>query len=436
MKLDIIKDEKNGQGKWHVILDAKTWKKELDKAEVKLIAQVEIPGFRKGKVPTKMAQKQVKPASIIQTATKSAIGVAYNFALSEKPDLVPKNHPEVQIIKNTDKECEILFFFDLPIEITLGQYRELKIAKPTPSVTDEEVNEQIKLLQERFAIFAPKEKGDLVLGDIAIFDFTGFLNGEKFAGGEGKGMELEIGSGKFIPGFEGQMVGMKKADKKTFEVTFPEDYHIANLKGQLVKFEVQLHEIKIKTINEDLEELVKDVSIPDVTTYDQLLVHVKQQIELQKTMTIKEQFMEELISKIAKNSKIIIPNFAVKTETDRLEDEFKKQLASQNFTIENYIAASGISHEEIKKEIEKDAIIQLQNYLIIEEVIKQEKIEVTEEEIDKQLMGLANQFKVTIEEVKKNIKDLSFVTTTLKRNKAFDLLWNNNGKDTSVKVEV
>ncbi|WP_308149407.1 trigger factor [Spiroplasma sp. AdecLV25b] len=428
MKLEIKKDEKNGQGKWHVILDDKVWKKQLDKAETKLINQVEILGFRKGKVPTKLAKKHVKPESIIKTATQSAVGIAYDFALSQKPDLMPTNNqPEVQIIKNTDKECEILFFFDLPSEIVLGQYRDLKIAKPTPSVTDEEVDEQIKLLQDRFAIFAPKEDGDLALGDTAIFDFTGFLDGEKFAGGESKGMELEIGSGKFIPGFEEQMVGMKKGTKKTFEVTFPEEYHVATLKGQLVKFEVELHEIKTKTINDNLEELVKDVNIPDVTTYEQLLVNVKQQIELQKTMTIKEQFMEELIAKIVKNSKIFIPNYAVKIETDRLEAEFKKQLASQNFTIENYIAATGISHEEIRKEIEKDAITQLQNFLIIKEVIEKEKIEVTEAEFENHLLGFANQFKVTIEEVKKNIKDLSLVTTTLKRNKAFDLLWDNNG---------
>lgn len=436
MKLDIIKDEKNSQGKWHVILDTKTWKKELEKAEVKLISQVEIPGFRKGKVPTKMAKKHIKPESIIETATKAGVSIAYKFALEQNPHLKPTNNPpEVQIIKNTNQECEILFFFDLPIEVVLGQYRNLEIAKPTVSVTDEEIDKQIKLLQDRFAIFVPKEEGNLALGDTAVFDFTGFLNGEKFAGGENKGMELEIGSGKFIPGFEDQMIGMEKGTKKTIEVTFPTDYHVPTLKGQLVQFEVELHEIKSKTINEDLEELVKDVNLPDVTTYEHLLINVKQQIELQKTMTIKEQFMEELISKIVKNSKIVIPNFTVKKETDRLENEFKKQLANQNFTIENYIAATGISQEEIRKEIEKDAITQLQNLLILEEVIKQENIEVTETEIEKQLMLFAEQFKVSIEEVKKNIKDLSLVTTTLKRNKAFDLLWNNNGAVSSIKIE-
>lgn len=435
MKLDIIKDEKNYQVKWHVILDTKTWKKELEKAEVKLISQVEIPGFRKGKAPTKMAKKHIKPESIIETATKAGTAIAYKFALDQSPHLKPTNQPEVQIIKNTNQECEILFFFDLPIEIVLGQYRNLEIVKPTVIVTDEEVDAQIKLLQDRFAIFAPKEEGNLALGDTAVFDFTGFLRGEKFAGGENKGMELEIGSGKFIPGFENRMIGMEKGTKKTIEVTFPTDYHVPTLKGQLVQFEVELHEIKTKTINEDLEELVKDVNLPDVTTYEHLLINVKQQIELQKTMTIKEQFMEELISKIVKNSKIVIPNFTVKKETDRLESEFKKQLANQNFTIENYIVATGISQEEIRKEIEKDAITQLQNLLILEEVIKQEKIEVTETEIEKQLMLFAKQFKVSIEEVKQNVKDLSSVTTTLKRNKAFDLLWNNNGTVSNIKVE-
>lgn len=428
MTLNIIKDEKNGLGKWHVSVDAKNWKEQLSKAENRLIAEVEIPGFRKGKVPTKMAKKHITEEQTIQTATKAVIAIAYDFALKQKPNLMPTNQPEVKVEKYTLKECEIMFLFDLPAEITIGKYRDINIVKPAVTVNEEEINIQIKLLQDRFAIFNPKEKGKLAKGDIAVFNFTGFLQGQKFPGGEAKDMELEIGSGKFIPGFEEAMVGMEPKTKKTIEVTFPEDYHVPNLKGQLVQFEIELHEVKIKVVNEDLDELVKDVNIPDVITREQLLENIKKQIKLQKTMTIKEQFMDELIAKIVKNSKIIIPNFAVKNETERLENEFKKQLANQNFTIENYIAATGLSHEEIMKEIRKDAIVQLQNFLVIEEIIKQEKIEVTEDEIQNQLMKFAEQFKISIEEVKENIKDLSLVTTTLKRNKAFDLLWENNGK--------
>lgn len=429
MTLNIIKDEKNGIGKWHVIVDAKTWKKQLAKAETTLIAQLEIPGFRKGKVPNKLAKKHVTAEKILQTATKAVVTIAYDFALKQKPELIPSNQPETKIEKATINECEIMFSFDLPAEIIIGNYRNLNIIKPVVTVNQEEINAQIKLLQDRFAIFSPKEKGKLAKGEIAIFDYTGFLQGEKFAGGEGKDMELEIGSGKFIPGFEEGMIGMEPKTKKTIEVTFPKDYHVPNLKGKLVQFTIELHEIKIKNVNEDLEELVKDVNIPNVTTSEELLENIKKQIELQKTMTIKEQFMEELIAKIVKDSKIIIPNFAVKNETERLENEFKKQLANQNFTIESYVTATGLSHEEITSKIKEDAIIQLQNFLVIEEIIKQEKIEVTETEVQDQLMKFAEQFKISIDEVKKNIKDLSLVTTTLKRNKAFDLLWENNGKN-------
>lgn len=429
MTLNIIKDEKNGLGKWHVTIDAKTWKDQLAKAENKLIAQVEIPGFRKGKVPTKMAKKHVTEEQTLQTATKAVITIAYDFALKQKPNLMPTNQPEVNVEKSTIKECEIMFVFDLPAEITIGKYRGIDIVKPVATVNQEEIDTQIKLLQDRFAIFNPKEKGKLEKGDTAVFNFTGFLEGKKLPGGEAKNMELEIGSGKFIPGFEEGMIGMESKSKKTIEVTFPEDYHVPNLKGQLVQFEIELNEIKTKVINEDLEELVKDVNIPDVTTTEQLLENIKKQIEVQKTMTIKEQFMEELIAKIVKDSKIIIPNFAVKNETERLENEFKKQLANQNFTIENYMAATGLSNEEIINEIKKDAIMQLQNFLVIEAIIKQEKIEITEEEVQKQLTTFADQFKISIEEVKANIKDLSLVTTTLKRNKAFDLLWESNGKN-------
>lgn len=429
MTLNIIKDEKNGLGKWHVIIDTKTWKSQLVKAESKLIAQVEIPGFRKGKVPTKMAKKHVTVEQILQTATKAVITIAYDYALKQKPNLMPINQPEVKIEKNSINECEIMFLFDLPAEITIGKYRDINIVKPVATVSQEEIDVKIKLLQDKFAIYNPKEEGKLEKGDIAIFNFTGFLQDKKFPGGEAKDMELEIGSGKFIPGFEEGMIGMEPKAKKIIEVTFPEDYHVSNLKGQLVKFEIELNEIKTKIVNNDLAELVKDINIANVTTTEQLLENIKKEIELQKTMTIKEQFMEELIAKIVKDSKIIIPNFAVKNETERLENEFKKQLANQNFTIENYMTATGLSHEEITNEIKKDAIIQLQNFLVIEEIIKQEKIEVTEEEIQNQLKKFSEQFNITIEEVKENIKDLNLITTTLKRNKAFDLLWENNGKN-------
>lgn len=435
MTLNIIKDEQNAIGKWNVTIDAQTLTKELEKAEIKLLAQVEIPGFRKGKAPITIAKKNINPEQILQTASKAMISIAYDFALSKKPELMPSNQPEVKIEKLTHTECEISFTFDLPATITLGKYYDIEIAKPTVVVLETEIKEQIKLLQNRFAIFNPKEKGTLALGDIAIFDFVGFLNGEKFAGGEAKDMELEIGSGKFIPGFEDAMIGMKPGSKKTIDLTFPENYHVPTLKGKMVKFEVELKAIKIKIINEDLEELVKDVNIPDVTNKEQLLANIKNQIQTQKTSAMKEQFMETLITKIAADSKIVIPNFAVKAETERLEAEFKKQLAKQNFTIENYLTATGLSHDEIMSEIKKDAISQLQKFLIIEEIIKTENIKVTEEEIQNQLLEFASQFKISIEEVKKNIKDLSLVATTLKRNKAFDLLWNKNGQaETELKV--
>lgn len=428
MTLNIIKDEKNGLGKWLVIADAKTWKNQQGKAKSKLIAQVEIPGFRKGKVPTKMAEKHVTEAQILQAATKATITIAYDYALKQKPNLMPINQPEVKIEKSSTEECEIMFLFDLPAAITIGKYRDINIDKPVATVNQPEIDAKIKLLQDKFAIYQSKETGKLAKGDISVFNFTGFLNDQKFPGGEAKDMELEIGSGKFIPGFEEGMIGMMPKTKKTIEVTFPEDYHVPNLKGQLVKFEIELLEIKNKIINEDLAELVKDVNMPNVTTSEQLLANIKKEIELEKTMTIKEQFMEELITKIVKDSKITIPAFAIKNETERLENEFKKQLANQNFTIENYITATGLSHEDITNEIQKDAITQLQNFLVIEEIIKLEKIKISEEEIQNQLQKLAEQFNVTIEEVKENIKDLNLVTTTLKRNKAFDLLWENNGK--------
>ncbi|XP_024947634.1 uncharacterized protein LOC112495402 [Cephus cinctus] len=265
-----------------------------------------------------MAKKHVTEEQTLQTATKAVITIAYDFALKQKPNLMPTNQPEVNVEKSTIKECEIMFVFDLPAEITIGKYRGIDIVKPVATVNQEEIDTQIKLLQDSFAIFNPKEKGKLEKDDTAVFNFTGFLDGKKFPGGEAKNMELEIGSGKFIPGFEEGMIGMEPKSKKTIEVTFPEDYHVPNLKGQLVQFEIELNEIKTKVINEDLEELVKDVNIPDVTTTEQLLENIKKQIEVQKTMTIKEQFMEELIAKIVKDSKIIIPSFAVKNETELL----------------------------------------------------------------------------------------------------------------------
>ncbi|MGL5268506.1 MAG: trigger factor [Spiroplasma sp.] len=417
-----------GLGQWIITINGDDWTKILSNAEKTLMANLQIPGFRKGKVPTHIAKKHIKVDEILRNAGNNAIKIAYQYGLEQKDlDVKVTNKPSVEISDLSKDSCQLTFNFDLDLEVSLKQYTNFDIVKSEVKILPEEIDQQVKLLKDRFAVYSPKEEGTLAMGDIAIFDFKGTINGQEFPGNQAKDTQLEIGSNQFIPGFEEQMIGMKNNETKVLKVTFPKEYHVENLANKEAEFVVDLKEIKVKMVNDNTEELVQDINMPNISTYEELLNYIKIQLEEQKLREIKDEFLNNVFTEILKTANIVVPNSLIDKETERLLNEFKSRLKQQNVSFEDYQKMTNLSEEDVKKEAQKDALWQLQTYVITEEIAKVEKITATDSEIEAYLTKVSAQFNVSVEEIKKNIKDLNFIISNIKRNKTLDWLWENNG---------
>lgn len=418
----------DGLGQWIVTISGDDWIKILNSAEKKLLTNLQIPGFRKGKVPPHIAKKHINDGQILKNAGNSAIKIAYQYGLDQKDlDVKVTNKPNVEITDLSKNSCQLTFNFDLDLEINLKDYKNFDVLKPEVEVKQEEIDEQIKLLKDRFAVYSPKETGTLAVGDIAIFDFKGKIDNQEFPGNQAKDTQLEIGSNQFIPGFEDQMVGMKAKETKVFKVTFPKEYHVENLADKEAEFTVDLKEIKIKIVNDNKEELIQDINMPNITNYQELLDYIKMQLTDQKLKSVKDEFLNNVFTEILKSAEIVVPNSLIDKETGRLINEFKSSLKQQNVSFEDYQKMTNLTEQDVKTEAQKDALWQLQTYIITEEIAKLEKITVLDSEIETYLQKISSQFNVSIEEVKKNVKDINFVISNIRRDKTLDWIWENNG---------
>lgn len=420
-----------GLGQWIITISGEEWTKLLSSAENTLVSNLQVSGFRKGKVPPHIAKKHIKEEEILRSAGNNAIKIAYQYGLDQKDlDVKITNKPAVEINDLSKESCRLIFNFDLPLEISLKNYTNFDIKKPEVEISQAEIDQQVKLLKDRFAVYSPKEEGSLAIGDIAFFDFKGTVDGAEFPGNQSKDTQLEIGSKQFIPGFEEQMIGMNSGETKVIKVVFPKDYHVENLANKEAEFTVNLKEIKIKLVNNNNEELVKDINLPNINTYQELLNYIKEQLKEQKLRSLKDEFLNNVFTEILKTSNIVVPNSLIDKEAERLFNEFKAQLKQQNISFKDYQKMTNLTEEMIKKEAQKDALWQLQTYVIAEEIAKIEKITATDSEINDYLKKISIQFNIPTEEIKKNMKDLDFIVNNIKRNKTLDWLWENNGSST------
>ena len=241
----------------------------LDKAFKKVSKDVQIPGFRKGKIPRGMFEKRFGVESLYQDAVDIVLPEAYSKAIDET-DIFPIAQPEVDI-EQIEKGKDLVFtaIVEVKPEVTLGDYKGLEVEEESVEVTDEDVENEINTIRERHAELVVKEDGKVEDGDTAVIDFEGFLDGEAFEGGKGENHSLEIGSGSFIPGFEEKLIGKEAGEETEIEITFPEEYHAENLAGKDAVFKVKIHEIKSKELPELDDEFAKDVD-DEVETLDEL----------------------------------------------------------------------------------------------------------------------------------------------------------------------
>ena len=415
--------EKNKNLKEVVIkIEGKEWEDALDKAFKKANAKAKIDGFRPGKAPKDVYLKHYGIESLFMEASNFAVESAYNKMMEENKDLQIAAQPVLDIKSIDAKYIEYVFTLTLKPEVKLGKYKGLGIKKEEVKVSKEEIDEAVNHMREHYKENIVKE-GAIANGDIAIIDFEGFKDGKAFEGGKGENYSLEIGSNTFIPGFEEQLIGMKAGEEKEIEVTFPEDYHAENLKGAKATFKVKVHEVKEVKIPELDKEFFEDLGMEGIDSKEALEKQVKENITAQKDKEVEDKYIDSLLAKIAENTEIDIPETMINDETDRMVDQFAEHIQMQGISIEQFYQFTNSTKDKLKEQYKEEATKRIKYRLILDEIIKVEKITVSDKEIDEKIDEIAKKYNMTKEEVKKQYgENIDYIKYDLEVNKAFDVI--------------
>ena len=415
--------EKNKSLKEIVIkVEGEKWEAALDKAFKKANEKAKIPGFRPGKAPKNVYLKNYGIESLFMDASNYAVEDAYNQMLEENKDLEIAAQPVLDIRSIDEKYIEYVFTITLKPEVKLGKYKGLNVKKETVKVSKKEIEEAVDHMREHYKENVVKE-GAVENGDIAIIDFEGFKDGVAFDGGKGENYSLEIGSNTFIPGFEDQIVGMKVGEEKDINVSFPEDYHAENLKGQPVVFKVKVNEVKEVKVPELDKEFFEDLGMEGIDSKEALENQVKENIKASKEAKAEDKYTEDLLAEIAKTTEVDVPETMTNDETERMVDHFAEHIMMQGISIDQFYQYTNSSRETLKEQYKEEAEKRIKYRLILEEIIKAEKIKVTDKEIDAKVEELATKYNMTKEEVKKQYgENLDYIKYDLEVTKAFDII--------------
>ena len=408
-----------------VAFDSEEWKATQEKALDKLAKNVKIDGFRPGKAPAAMVRARVSKASVLEEATDMILQTKFVEILTEA-NVEPVAQPALSVQKVDADELEVQILVPVKPQVELGEYKGLEVKKGRVTVTKKEIEEQLANYQTQFAELTVKEGGKVAKGDTAVIDFEGFVDGVAFEGGKGENYPLEIGSGSFIPGFEDQVIGMTVDKEQDIVVTFPEDYGAADLAGKEATFKVTVHEIKEKHLPEIDDELAKDVNIDGVETLDQLKDHIKANIKTRKESENENKFMDDLYKAIVASSKVEDSDALLEQEQGLILQEIEQNLQRQGLNFEVYQQFTGKSKDDIKEDIKPQAEERVKLNAILAAIIEEEKLAVSDEELETELKTIAEYYQKELDEVKKIFEgNMSRIENDLLTRKAVDLVKDN-----------
>ncbi|ECZ7679758.1 trigger factor [Listeria monocytogenes] len=408
-------------GKLTFEIEQEKVKEGLDRAFVKVRKTLNVPGFRKGKVPRQIFNQRFGEEALYQDALDILLPEVYSAAIDEA-GIDPVDTPQVNIESMEKGETWVLTAeVTVKPEVKLGDYKGLEVEKRETELTTEELEAELKQLQERQAELVVKEDAPAENGDTVILDFEGFKDGVAFEGGQAENHSLELGSGQFIPGFEEKLVGLKAGDEADIELTFPEEYHAEDLAGQPVVFKVKLHEIKTKEVPALDDELAKDID-EEVETLDELKEKISKRLQEAKEESVAQAKQEEVIAKAVENAEVDIPHAMVHHEADHLMNHFAQDLQAQGLTPELYYQFTGQTEEAMHAQMEKDAEKRVKMNLVLEAIAEAENIEPTEEAIDEEISTLAEKYGMEKDAVRAALGDMSELKSDLKIRKAIDVL--------------
>ena len=401
-----------------VEVGAEEFEAAVAKAYAKARGKLSIPGFRPGKAPRKMIEKLYGAGVFYSDAVDIALPEAYTQAVgSSGLDVI--GYPEIEIVDDKIDESGFTFKATVAVypEVKLGKYKGLSAEKEDVKVSADDIKERLNEMAEsnsRLVTVARKAKK----GDIADIDFEGFDNGTAFEGGKGQNYDLELGSGSFVPGFEEQIVGMKAGEEKDIDITFPEDYH-KDLAGKKVVFHVKVNEVKNKELPKLDDDFAKDVSEYD--TLKELKDSIKREITGQREQAAKYAFENALLEKVAEGIECDVPDALIDEQCARFLNEFKQRLQSQGIPYDQYCKMTNMDEKKFMEEGKEPALRQVRLDLAVNAIIREEKLEVTDEEVEKQYADLAEKYSMDIDELKKYLDAMS-VRTQLLRDKVVELV--------------
>ena len=401
-------------------IEGESWKKALDKAFAAKQKTVKVDGFRKGKVPREIFEKKFVKEALFIDAADMVLQEAY-LKVMEESKLIPVVQPEVNLKSLDETGVEFSFKIITKPEVKVNKYKGLNVKPGKVEVTDEEVNHELGHLLERYTELVTKE-GKVENGDVAIIDFEGFKDGVAFAGGKGENYNLEIGSNTFIPGFEEQIIGMEIGEERDLDLTFPEEYGAPDLAGAKVVFKVKVNEIKEKHTRELDEEFFEDLGMEGIDTEDKLKAEIKESIKAQKEMDVENKYVDDLFEAVAKNTEVDIPEEMVEEEVTRLMGRFEEQMKMQGVSLELYYQFTGSDEATLKSQMEKEAYKNVLYRLMLEEVMTQEKVEITPEEVEKEVEELATKYQMDKEDFLKEFGGKEMIQYDLEMRRVVELL--------------
>lgn len=376
--------------------------KGLDQAFKRAVKRVNAPGFRKGKLPRAVFNKMYGEEALFQDAVDFVLPAAYTKAIDEL-EVSPLAMPDIDV-KEISKEEGVKFEAVVTVKpnVELGEYKNLGLEKESVEVTDADVEERLDSLLSRQAEWQIKD-GESKKGDIVVIDFKGFIGDEAFEGGEAKGYELELGSGSFIPGFEEQLEGKVAPVDTEVNVTFPENYQVADLAGKAARFEVTVHDVKEKVLPELTDEFVKEFSKEAASTVDEYKEKLKEEIKLEKENLAEKSYSDKVISTAVENAKVSVPEKLVEQEVNSMFEQFTGNLSRQGLSFDLYEQFTGKGESDLKAEMKSDAENKIKTSFVLGEIAEVEKVEVTDADIDAEVKELATMYNMTEEGIKERI---------------------------------
>lgn len=421
----ILEKKENNTVDFTITVSKETFGAAVDEAFKKNVKKISVPGFRKGKAPRKLIEKTYGEGIFFDEAVDSVLPAAYDDAVKEL-NLEPVDTPKIDIKEiGKDKDLVVSASVTVKPEVKLGEYKGLKLDDIVHTVSDDDVDAELSKRQEKGARQVTVEDRAVQEKDTATIDFEGFIDGTAFAGGKGENFELVIGSGQFIPGFEEQIIGKSIGDEFDVNVTFPEDYHSEELKGRAAVFKTKVNAISYKELPELDDEFAKDVS--EFDTLAELKEDIKKKLQESADERTKQEKENAAVDKVVENMTVDVPECMVNTRIESTIRENNARMAQQGISFEQYLGYMGTTLDQFKEQIKPNAELQVKGTLALEQIAKEENIEVSEADLEEQLKKMAEAYSMELEKVKEFMREenLENIKADLKISKALDFIVEN-----------